>query len=665
MTLSTRDRQSAARSERWPPWVITLLLLVFLPVWAHASDWPALPPTDLAMTSLPQQPGAAAVILEKDVHCDNVLNSDTYFVRIKILTEAGKDFGNISIPYNQKEARVGKIEARTIEPDGRIVPFTGKAYDSVVEKSEGRRRRQKTFGMPEVQVGSVLDYRYQVFWNDNFLPASDWEVQSRLFIRHESFFMKPNPDYPVYWVPQGMDSKHQPVRHEHPYLTITFEDANVPPLDDEPYSLPRAMREQRVVFFYKLESLPKPDDFWKKWGKKQAKKAEGFIGKPADVLDVLAKITQPSDAPEVKLRKIYAHLVQVRNLSHESRTPAGIADPKQFKDNDDAASLLEHNYGWGYEINEAFVALARAAGFHAWYVLTSTRDDVFFAKSIPIGGQMSGDLAEVEINGKNVFFDPGFGCPYGILFWPQTSVTGLQLSKDGAAFMTVEPPQSDWAQTVRHGDFTLTPDGRLKGVLRVSFTGDEAFERTLTALTMDDTARTKSLVDEVRGWFPNTATVQLQKVNGWDTWEPSLDATFSVDLPGLVMSAGSRLIFPQGVLEAVSRPRFTSPTRRGLIYFDEPWQTIDDIQIHLPAGYSVESAPKPSASPGQSVIRYSASAQSSAGTLHWQRRLVVDGFLFPVANYGAIKGFFDFVRHNDQQQIVLQPASHTAQMEHP
>lgn len=660
-----QNGQTPVRSGRHLSSIILFLLLVLVPVWAHASDWPAIAPADLAMKSLPQRPGAAAVVLEKDVHCDNVLNSDSYFIRIKILTEAGKDLGNISIPYDQENSKVGGIEARTVEPDGRVVPFSGKVFDSVLEKSKDSRKHQKTFGMPEVQVGSIIDYRYNVYWNDHLLPASDWEVQSRLFVRHESFFMKPNPDYPIYWITQGMDKNHQPVRHEHPYLTVTYEDANVLPLDDEPYSLPRAMREERVVFFYKLESLPKPEDFWKKWGKKQAKQTEKFIGKPDAVRDALAKIIQPSDAPEVQLRKIYASLEQVRNLSHERMKPGGIPDLKDLKDNDNAADLLKHNYGWGNELNETFVALARAAGFKAWFVLTSTRDDAFFSKSLPLGSQMSGDLAEVEVHGQNLFFDPGYGCPYGIISWTQSSVTGLQLSKDGATFITIEPPQSTWAQTVRHGDFTLAPDGRLKGTLKVSFTGDEAFERTFPALAMDDTAKAKSLTDEVRGWLPNTAIIKLQRVNGWDTWEPTLDATFSVDIPGFVTSAGSRLIFPQGVLEAVSRPMFSSPTRNGVIYFTEPWQTIDDIQIHLPDGYRVESTPKPSASPAQSVIRYTASAQSTAGTLHWSRHLVIDGFLFPVANYGAIKNFFDFVRHNDQQQIVLQPAAHTAQLEHP
>lgn len=665
MVLRVRNERTNTHVGRLLSSGMVLLLLSFLPVWAKAADWPAIAPADLAMKSLPQRPGAAAVILEKDVHCDNVLNSDIYFVRIKILTEAGKDLGNISIPYDQENSKVGGIEARTVEPDGRVVPFSGRVFDSVLEKSKDGRKHQKTFSMPEVQVGSIIDYRYQVYWNDHLLPASDWEVQAKLFTRHESFYMKPNPDYPVYWITQGMDKDHQPVRHEHPYLTITYEAANVPPLDDEPYSLPRAMREQRVIFFYKLESLPRPDDFWKEWGRKQARQAEKFIGKPEAVRDVLAQITQPSDAPEVQLRKIYARLEQVRNLSHERMKPEGIPDLKDLKDNDNAAGLLKHNYGWGEEINETFVALARAAGLKAWFVLTSTRDDAFFSKSLPIGSQMSGDLAEVEVNGKDMFFDPGYGCPFGIISWTQSSVTGLQLSKDGAKFITIEPPQSTWAQTVRHGDFTLMPDGRLKGELRVSFTGDKAFEHTFPALAMDDTAKTKSLTNEVRTWLPNTAIVKLQKVNGWDTWEPSLDATFSVDIPGFVVSAGSRLIFPQGVLETATRPMFTSPKRLGAIYFDEPWQTVDDVQIHLPAGYQVESAPKPSVSPAQSVIRYTASAQSASGTLHWHRQLVIDGFLFPVANYAAIKNFFDFVRHNDQQQVVLQPSAHTAQLEHP
>lgn len=661
--MKSIPRSWSARAWRW--WMPALLVMGVLPVLLAGADWPAVAPADLAMKDLPQRPGAAAVILEKEVHCDNVLNSDSYFVRIKILTDAGRDFGNISIPYNQEDSRVGDIEARTIEPDGRIVPFTGKVFDSVLEKSQETRKHQKTFSMPEVQVGSIIDYRYRVYWHDNLLPASDWEVQSKLFIRHESFYMKPHPEYSIYWITQGLDKAHQPVRHEHPSLTVTLEDANVLPLDDEPYSLPRAMREQRVVFFYKLEQLPTADDFWKKFGKKQGKAAEKFIGKPEAVNDVLAQIVQPSDSPEVKLQKIYARLETVRNLSHDRMRPGGIPDLKELKDNDSAADLLKHNYGWGNEINETFVALARAAGFKAWFVLTSSRDDEFFSKALPVSDQMSGDLAEVEINGKDRFFDPGFGCPYGIIYWTQSSVPGMQLSKDGGKFMTVEPPLSTWARKVRSGAFKLMPDGSLQGELDVRFEGDEAFERTFSALAQDDTARTKDLTDEVRGWLPNTAQVKLEKVNGWNTWEPALEADFSVKIPGFATAAGSRLLFPQGIFETVSSPMFPAPTRKDMIYFDEPWQTVDDVTIALPDGYRVESTPKVSSSPAGSVIRYDSSAQAKQGTLHWRRQLVVDGFVFPVNNYAAIKGFFDFVRHNDQLQVVLQPGAPVAQLRQP
>ena len=67
---------------------------------------------------------------------------------------------------------VDAIDGRTVQPDGTVVPFTGKPYEKVIDQGNGYKTAYKVFSMPAVQVGSILEYRYKLRWEDNvYSPA--------------------------------------------------------------------------------------------------------------------------------------------------------------------------------------------------------------------------------------------------------------------------------------------------------------------------------------------------------------------------------------------------------------------------------------------------------------------------------------------------------------
>src|ERR1700689_4236871 len=82
------------------------------------------PTTDeLKMTSDPKAPGAAAVYLYREETSDDSLSIYTFYVRIKVLAEKGKDLATIRIPYQHGEFKVANIEGRTIHSDGTVIPL--------------------------------------------------------------------------------------------------------------------------------------------------------------------------------------------------------------------------------------------------------------------------------------------------------------------------------------------------------------------------------------------------------------------------------------------------------------------------------------------------------------------------------------------------------------
>src|ERR1700690_1759119 len=69
---------------------------------------------ELKMTGEPQAPGAAAIILFREVDRDDngrTSHEDNY-VRIKILTEEGRKHADVEIPFEKGRNDVGNVHAR-------------------------------------------------------------------------------------------------------------------------------------------------------------------------------------------------------------------------------------------------------------------------------------------------------------------------------------------------------------------------------------------------------------------------------------------------------------------------------------------------------------------------------------------------------------------------
>ena len=119
-------------------WTVLLFLIVpITPKLTLAEGPPPITPDELKMTSDPLAPGAPAVMLYRQVDRDDSGQTahETNFVRIKILKEEGRKYGDVEIPFLKENGlNIVNIRAKTIRPDGSEVPFQAKVFDKMVEK---------------------------------------------------------------------------------------------------------------------------------------------------------------------------------------------------------------------------------------------------------------------------------------------------------------------------------------------------------------------------------------------------------------------------------------------------------------------------------------------------------------------------------------------------
>jgi len=640
---------------RWALLAVLLLLVAGVrPLdGQRKGEWLPVTPEDLALKEVPGVSGAHAVILYRESIGDDNQSFQDNYIRIKILTEEGRKYADIDIPYVKGGTSIAGIKARTIRPDGSILEFEGKIFDKLIVKGRGVKVQAKAFTMPEVQAGSIIEYKYTMRWDIDKLRQPRWDLQDDdLFTRRARFSFKPylEQGLSVSWVNFKVPSDQQAKDEKG---AIGLEVNNVPPLEEEEYMPPEREMQMRVEFFYHRGPVEVPEKFWKREGEDWHRVVEDFIGKRGGIAKAAAEITAGASGPDDQLRRIYTRVQQVRNLNFEREKTEKEEKREKLKDNSNIEDVWKRGYGYRSQINRLFVGLARAAGFDAGVVRISERDTYFFHRNLQDAWQLDGEVAVVRVGNEDRYFDAGTpNCPFGLLSWEKTGVQGIRLNKDGGTFVTTPAPNFADALAERKGTFRLLPDGSLQGKVQYTFVGYQAIRRRRDAVGRDEQGRKEDLEEEVKNALPSGAIVKLESVSGWEGWEAPLKAEFSVEIPGYAVGAGSRMLVPTAILHSGRRHPFQHARRKHPVYFSYPWQEEDDLTVELPEGFRIESLPsaKQASLP---FSQYSITREENAGKLRIKRKLVMNGFYFPQEYYSTLRQFYDRVRAGDEEQAVL------------
>jgi uncharacterized protein DUF3857 len=632
---------------------------------ARADEWRPVSQDELKMTALPEAPGAPAVYLYRQVdrNDSNRASSEYNYVRIKILTEEGRKYANIEIPFVRGRISVSNIRARLVRPDGSAVNFDGKVYENTVSKSKTLKYLAKTFTVPDVQVGSIIEYHFSYDFEDNYIFRSEWILSDELFTKHGEFTLKPytRENWTVQWSwPAGLPPGTEPPKEDN-LGVIRMTSNNIPAFVTEDFMPPANELKFRVNFTY-YDEAPERDQqkYWKKFGKKESDKAEGFVSKKKGLEEAVSQIVAPGDAPEVKLKKIYARTQQIRNTSFEIRKSEQEEKRDKQKIAANAEELLRLGYGSGRDITWLFLGLARAAGFEAYPCLVSSRNEYFFNPVRQNSRELNSNVVLVKLNGKDTYFDPGTKfTPFGLLPWAESGASGLKLDKDGGSWITTTLPSSAESQIERAATLKLSPEGDLSGKLKFTFTGLEGLSRRLEELFGDDTERKKYLEDQVKEYIPAGSEVELTNKPDWNGSDAPLVAEFDLKVPGWASSAGKRALLPATLFSATEKHLFEHADRTWAVYFLYPYKKVDDLTIELPLGWQVGNLPK-DADTDAKAAEYILKVENQKNGLHIQRTLRSDLMVIPKESYPVLRNFFSSVRTQDDQQIVLQPGASSA-----
>ena len=369
----------------------------------------------------------------------------------------------------------------------------------------------------------------------------------------------------------------------------------------------------------------------------------------------MGQIVSPSDSQEVKLRKIYDRVQQIRNTSYELQKTEQEEKRAKEKPPENVEEVWKRGYGDSFQLTWLFLGLVRAAGFEAYGCLVSDRRQYIFSVQTMQSAKLDTNVVLVKLNGKDLYLDPGvIFTPFGLLTWSETGVLGLRLDKDGGTWIQTTLPQAAESRIERAGKLKLSDTGDLEGKLTVTYIGLEAMYQRVEERNADEVARKKYLEDQLKGQIEAGSEAELTNKPDWTSSETPLVAEFDLKIPGWASGSGRRVLIPAAVFTAAEKGIFEHANRVHPVYFEYPHEKVDDVTVELPAGWLVSSIPPPQNNDGK-VIVYSLKVEQTAGTVRLTRKFTIDFLMLEQKYYGALRKFFQAVRTSDGVQIVLQP----------
>lgn len=605
----------------------------------------------------------AVMIFEKISGDDEKLDHEkcyrTIYRRIRILTDEGRSYGDVTAPTLSASQKIESIHARTILPDGsEIVLLPEHIFEEQLVKYKGKKVKQKRFSIPGVSEDCIVEYaiKYRLKY-----PVSEWVVQKDIpllrgeLIWHLAAFRMTETIADMlgaYITPNylWLNTETAPSITQLPNLkapeSLLFVLTDIPAFETEPVSVPDAFSRIKLITYY--GSNEPPAAYWGEQSTSIDIAMERYSKKNKRVKKVLPQFANLTTDIE-KIEAAY-HWVQdsLINLSYEEFAPK--KKKKSPRDRKSVNDVIKLGYGSAKELSIVFCDMLREMNIDARIAYAKSRtDDLFVARAKY--WQFDHTLVAIPDNtGGWDFYCPGYPCAGpGKLPWYLQGVMALVGSTDDYLMPIPFAPSSDnlenWLYT-----YVVDDDLEVTGEFSARLFGQNAMSIRMAVFDEDSTEYDDFVLEEFEEAFPNAEMKILSFENLHD-----LEAPFSVSgelVPSaLEPVAGRILLRPFDWFIELNNP-FVLTERRHPVLFAHTIELRETAQIKLPDGWSVEATPADTSF--ENVAGQCAVSMTAFGsTISIQRVFILYGPYWTVDRYPIIRELYQARQEISRRMLVL------------
>ncbi len=638
---------------------LSVLFSITAAVNAQDKGWRPVTPAELSAKTPVVEVDADAEVMFWEIRVDDSTENLVmkHYVRVKIFTERGREkYSKVDIPF-RKGIKIKEIMARVIKPDGSIVELAkNDVFDREIAKTDKIKVRAKSFAVPNIEPGVMVEYRYQEVYA--FGSAEDMRMtfQHDVPIKNIAYYFKPalNARYLTF---NMSDNKF--VKDKNGFYKAAME--NVPAIKAEPQMPPEDEIRSWLLLYYTQDAKNgSASDFWSRTG--------GYIVRTWDIKDTLkpgkdlkaaaATIAGGATAPEEQMAKLYEFCkTKINNITYDTRLTE--EQKEEIKPNKSTGDTYKKLQGTSNDINELFASLATSLGYETRLAFGGDRSEKFFDPSQAHESFVHFSSVAVKINGGWKYYSPGDKfVPLGMLAWNEEATSVLLLGyKD---YITTETPYSAPQQSLakRSGKFILSEDGTLSGTVDIEYNGHLATEHKLENYKDSPNKQEETLKESIKQSL-STAEVSAISIENVSDPEKPFVYRYKVVIPNYAQKTGKRIFLQPGFFESGSSPLFSTATRKYSIFFHHPWAEEDHVEITLPKGFELDSADAPGeiADPSKiGSLKITIGIEKAKNVVTYRRKFFFgnNGFtLFTAETYKPIKALFDAFNKADTHILTV------------
>ena len=654
-----------------------LLVCVFSAVtFAQDKEWRPVSPAELSAKQPIVEPNADAEAIFWEVRIDDSSYDDLslrHYVRVKIFTERGREkFSKFDIPFT-KDMRIKDLAARVTRADGTTVEIDKKdIFEREIIKADGVKIKAKSFAVPNIEPGVIVEYRYREAINDAGAKGMRLAFQRDIPVQEMSYYYKPfgkqDPNYQNY---NFTDTKF--VKDDKGFWLARRK--NVPSFKEEPRMPPDDMVRPWMLLtgtrlgitgagpFSISFTVKDPSSPQLYWGGVAAERMPlvKFITKPnKEITRVATELTAGETTQEGKLRKLYEFAQrEIRNTTFDTT----LTDEERAKlpKVGSLEDILKRRQGDSQYVDMLFGAMASALKMPVRVAFVGNNSKMFFKPEMTNENLIHPGAIAVQVGQDWQFFNPGLKfLPFGMLVWYEEQNPSLILGEKQYSWSDTPMTPHDRSAAKRTGKLKLLDDGTLEGRVKIELTGHLALNYRLDNYDESPEKRIENLKAEIKERIASAEVSNINIENLDDISKPVVHQ-FDIRVPNYAQKTGKRLFVQPGFFEYGERSLFASAERKYDVYFRFPWSEKDDIEIELPKGFELDNADTPAATADRQGIgsaAYSIKHRTEAvsAALLYERKFHFGGgniVLFPSQSFPALKNMFDAFHKSDSHTITL------------
>ncbi len=514
--------------------------------------------------------------------------------RIKILKESGREHAEVHIPFyvsdrNEKE-KVKELEAYTYNEVNQSLTRQKLDPATVYEEKINKNWFIKKFVFPNVQVGSILEFKYELITPFIF-NLKDWDFQDEIPTKYSEYNVHIIPFYEYVHLPQAIDTfdiqdmqvgtktyTDYGTKYKHNIYTFALRDVEA--FEDESFITSKNDYIKKMDF--QLSKIYHPDGkkeermtTWKRqrkellenaWFGLYLRKSKSFAKKMlAEELDTTGLTTSQKSQLLIEYVKNSFHW-NGRYSKYSSQSP------KEFMKSRDGNSA---------DINLLLVALLRAADLEADPMILSTRDHGKINAMYPFISATNYVVAFVKE--QSFMADATSKTLHHQLVPPHCiNEFGLLINKDKEDTWLTISYSAPSTETTKI-NMNLEPESLTVNLEIRSYSDYFKAYRKRNAFgdNPDD------IKEELSDQFDRVSSVA---VTGYNDASDKYMLTYEAKME--LEQLGYYLILNPFVNLPISRNPLTQPERSYPVDFTYPYRNKYQVQINLPDGYVPESLPE-------------------------------------------------------------------------